>query len=96
MTKVRIENIFLKLPVPALLIAGIVLFPIGMLLVILIWAPFNLWEFGLGAHSMVVGGFLAPMGLFLIVFGLFLKMYTVQRGLADYDWLSNDYFFTSP
>lgn len=79
MIKVRVEDIFLKLPVPAFLIAGFVLFVSGMLLVILIWAPFNLWESGtgLGAQSMFVGGFFAVIGLLLIVFGLFLKIYAV-------------------
>lgn len=92
--EVRRENSLLKVPTPVFIILGFVLFVVGMFLVILIWAPFNLWGSvtGLGAHSMVVAGFFALIGLLLIVFGLFLKIYAVQRGLTDYDKISRFVF----
>jgi len=88
----REVHIFLKLPVPAFLIAGFVLFATGMLFVILIWTPLSLWDTGLGAHSMVVGSFFAITGLLLIVFGLFIKISGVRRGLTDSDKMSRFVF----
>lgn len=85
-------NRLLKVPTPVFLIPGFILFVVGMLLVVLIWAPFNLWEPRLGAHSMVAGGFLALMGLLLIVFGLFLKMYAARYGPMEYDTISRFVF----
>lgn len=83
--EVLVEDIFLKLPVPALLIAGFVLFVSGMLLVVLIWAPFNLWESGLGIHPMMAGFFFAFAGLLLTALGLAIRIDSVHRGQLNYD-----------
>ena len=51
--EVHRENSFLKVPTPVFVILGVILFVIGMLLVILIWTPLNLWKIGLGANSKI-------------------------------------------
>ena len=51
--EVHRENSLLKVPTPVFVIPGLILFVVGMLLVILIWTPLNLWKIGLGANSMI-------------------------------------------
>ena len=38
------KNILLKVPTPVFVIPWVILFVVGMLLVISIWAPLNLWK----------------------------------------------------
>jgi hypothetical protein len=51
--EVHRKNSLLKVPTPVFVIPWVILFVAGMLLVILIWSPFNLWKVGLGANSMI-------------------------------------------
>jgi len=70
----------LKVPTPAFVIPGLILFVVGMLLVLLIWSPLNLWKFGtgLGANSILIlmmAGFLFAFGgLLMVVLGLAVRM----------------------
>jgi len=79
----------LKVPTPVFVIPGVILFVVGMLLVILIWTPLNLWKFGtgLGANSILIlmmAGFLFAFGgLLMIVLGLAVRM---QHEQLNYDF----------
>ena len=79
----------LKVPTPVFVIPGVILFVVGMLLVILIWTPLNLWKFGtgLGANSiLIMAGFLFAFGgLLMVVLGLAVRM---QHEQLNYDKVS--------
>jgi glycosyltransferase involved in cell wall biosynthesis len=49
----HLKHIFLRAPTLLFLIPGFILFALGLLLVLLIWNPFNLWATWLGIHSMI-------------------------------------------
>ena len=51
----HLKHILLRAPTLLFLIPGFILFALGMLLVLLIWNPFNLWVPRLGIHSMIAG-----------------------------------------
>ena len=70
----------LKVPTPVFVIPGVILFVVGMLLVILIWTPLNLWKSGtgLGANSMMAG----------FLFALFLAGFVYAIHLI-FDWVES-------
>ena len=80
----------LKVPTPVFVIPGFILFVVGMLLVILIWTPLNLWKsgIGLGANSMMAGFLLAFGGLLMVVLGLAVRIDGVQHEQLNYDKVS--------
>ena len=88
--EVHRKNILLKVPTPVFVIPGVILFVAGMLLVILIWTPLNLWESGtgLGANSMMAGFLFAFGGLLMIVLGLAVRIDGVQHEQLNYDKVS--------
>ena len=88
--EVHRKNILLKVPTPVFVIPGVILFVAGMLLVILIWTPLNLWEIGLGANSiLIMAGFLFAFGgLLMIVLGLAVRIDGVQHEQLNYDKVS--------
>jgi hypothetical protein len=55
----HLKHILLRAPTLLFLIPGFILFALGMLLVFLIWNPFNLWVPIFGIHSMIAGCLLA-------------------------------------
>ena len=77
----------LKVPTPVFVIPWAILFVVGMLLVILIWTPLNLWEIGLGANSiLIMAGFLFAFGgLLMVVLGLAVR---IQHEQLNYDNVS--------
>ena len=85
--EVHRKNILLKVPTPVFVIPGVILFVAGMLLVILIWTPLNLWEIGLGANSiLIMAGFLFAFGgLLMVVLGLAVR---IQHEQLNYDKVS--------
>ena len=87
--EVHRKNILLKVPTPVFVIPGVILFVVGMLLVILIWTPLNLWKFGtgLGANSiLIMAGFLFAFGgLLMVVLGLAVR---IQHEQLNYDNVS--------
>ena len=78
--EVHRKNILLKVPTPVFVIPGVILFVAGMLLVILIWTPLNLWKSGtgLGANSMMAG----------FLFALFLAGFVYAIHLI-FDWVES-------
>ena len=76
----------LKVPTPVFVIPGLILFVVGMLLVILIWSPLNLWKTGLGANSMMAGFLFAFGGLLMVVLGLAVRIDGVQNEQLNYDF----------
>ena len=78
----------LKVPTPAFVIPGVILFVVGMLLVILIWTPLNLWKIGLGANSMMAGFLFAFGGLLMVVLGLAVRIDGVHHRKLNYDKVS--------
>ena len=81
----HLKHILLRAPTLLFLIPGFILFALGMLLVILIWAPFNLWAVRLGIHSMIAGCLFAIAGYQIIFLGLFAKTCGVRYGLEKRD-----------
>ncbi len=55
----HLKHILLRAPTLLFQIPGFILFMLGMLLVLLIWNPFNLWVPMFGVHSMIAGCLLA-------------------------------------
>ena len=84
----RLKHILLRAPTLLFLIPGFILFMLGMLLVFLIWAPFNLWATRLGIHSMIAGCLLAIVGYQIIFLGLFAKAYGMHHGLKKRDQIT--------
>ena len=84
----HLKHILLRAPTLLFLIPGFILFMLGMLLVFLIWAPFNLWAVRLGVHSMIAGCLLAIVGYQIIFLGLFAKAYGVHHGLKKRDQIT--------
>ncbi|MDI6886629.1 MAG: glycosyltransferase family 2 protein [archaeon] len=84
----HLKHILLRAPTLLFLIPGFILFAFGILVVLLIWAPFNLWEFRLGIHSMIAGCLLALVGYQIILFGLFAKVYGVHHGMEKRDGIT--------
>ncbi len=81
----HLKHILLRAPTLLFLIPGYILFVTGVLLVFLIWAPFNLWAVRLGVHSMIAGCLLAIVGYQIIFLGLFAKIYGAHHGLKRRD-----------
>ncbi|HJH26127.1 MAG TPA: hypothetical protein C5S37_04965 [Methanophagales archaeon] len=81
----HLKHILLRAPTLLFLIPGFILFALGMLLVLLIWNPFNLWVPMFGIHSMIAGCLLAIVGYQIIFLGLFAKTYGVHHGLNKRD-----------
>ena len=81
----HLKHILLRAPTLLFLIPGFILFMLGMLLVFLIWNPFNLWATWLGIHSMIAGCLLAIVGYQIIFLGLFAKIYSARHGLKRRD-----------
>ena len=81
----HLQHILLRAPTLLFLIPGYILFMLGILLVFLIWAPFNLWVPMRGVHSMIAGCLLAIVGYQIIFLGLFAKIYGVHHGLKKRD-----------
>jgi len=84
----HLKHILLRAPTLLFLIPGFILFALGLLLVLLIWNPFNLWVPMLGIHSMIVGCLLATVGYQIIFLGLFAKTYGVHHGLEKRDQIT--------
>ena len=84
----HLKHILLRAPTLLFLIPGFILFALGLLLVLLIWNPFNFWEQMLGIHSMIAGCLLAIVGYQIIFLGLFAKTYGVHSGLRNQDRLT--------
>lgn len=85
----HLKFILLNAPDVLFLWPGSVLFALGLLLVILIWAPFNLWEIPLGFHAMIAACLFALVGYQILFLGLFAKIYTIKQGLRNPDRTSN-------
>ena len=81
----HLKHILLRVPTLLFLIPGFILFALGVLLVFLIWAPFNLWAIRLGIHSIIAGCLLAIVGYQIIFLGLFAKTYGVHHSLSKRD-----------
>jgi len=81
----HLKHILLRAPTLLFLIPGFIFFALGMLLVVLIWNPFNLWVPMFGIHSMIAGCLLAMVGYQIIFLGLFAKTYGVHLGLKKRD-----------
>jgi len=81
----HLRHILLRAPTLLFLIPGFILFVLGLLLVLLIWAPFNLWSVRLGVHSMIAGCLLAVVGYQIFFLGLFAKTYGVHHGRGKRD-----------
>ena len=81
----HLKHILLRAPTLLFLIPGFILFALGMLLVFLIWAPFNLWVPMFGIHSMIAGCLLAIVGYQIVFLGLFAKVYGVHHDLEKQD-----------
>jgi len=81
----HLKFIFLEAPTHLFILPGTVLFAAGLLAIFLIWAPFNLWNVGLGIHSMIAGCLLAIVGYQITILGLFAKIYGVRHGLRPHD-----------
>ncbi|MCK4527252.1 glycosyltransferase family 2 protein, partial [candidate division WOR-3 bacterium] len=81
----HLKHILLRAPTLLFLIPGFILFIIGVLLVFLIWNPFNLWVIRLGIHSMIAGCLLAIVGYQIVFLGLLAKTYVVHHGLEKQD-----------
>ena len=84
----HLKHILLRAPTLLFLIPGYILFVTGVLLVFLIWAPFNLWAVRLGVHSMIAGCLLAIVGYQIIFLGLFAKIYGAHHGLKKRDQIT--------
>jgi len=84
----HLKHILLRTPTLLFLIPGFILFALGVLLVLLIWAPFNLWTIRLGIHSMIAGCLLTIVGYQIIFLGLFAKTYGVHHGIGKRDRLT--------
>ena len=84
----HLKHILLRAPTLLFLIPGFILFMLGMLLVFLIWNPFNLWATMLGIHSMIAGCLLAIVGYQIVFLGLFAKIYGSHHGLKKRDWIT--------
>ncbi len=85
----HLKHILLRAPTLLFLIPGFILLALGLFLVFLIWAPFNLWAVKLGIHSMIAGCLFALMGYQIIFLGLFAKMYSVRHGLRNHDGITS-------
>jgi hypothetical protein len=81
----HLKHILLRAPTLLFLIPGFILFALGMLLVVLIWAPFNFWVQMLGIHSMIAGCLLAIVGYQIVFLGLFAKTYGAHYGMEKRD-----------
>ena len=81
----HLKHILLRAPTLLFLIPGFILFMLGLLLVLLIWNPFNLWVPMFGIHSMIAGCLLAIVGYQIIFLGLFAKTYGAHHGLEKRD-----------
>jgi len=81
----HLKFIFLNAPNALFLLPGSILFALGLLLVFLIWAPFNLWAIRLGIHSMIAGCLFAIAGYQIVFLGLFAKIFAARQGLRDPD-----------
>ena len=81
----HLKFIFLNAPNALFLLPGSILFALGLLLVFLIWAPFNLWAVRLGIHTMIAGCLFAIVGYQIVFLGLFAKIFAVRQGLRDPD-----------
>ena len=81
----HLKFIFLNAPNALFLWPGSLLFALGLLLVILIWAPFNLWVIPLGVHAMFAACLFALVGYQILFLGLFAKIYTIKQGLRNPD-----------
>ena len=81
----HLKHILLRAPTLLFLIPGFILFVLGLLLVVLIWNPFNLWVSMLGIHSMIAGCLLAIVGYQIIFLGLSAKVYGVHHSLERRD-----------
>ena len=91
--EVHRENSFLKVPTPVFVIPGVILFVVGMLLVILIWTPLNLWKSGtgLGANSIsIMAGFLFALFLAGFVYAIHLIFDWVESGYKNLLVLDQD------
>lgn len=87
----HLKHILLRAPTLLFLIPGFTLFVLGMLVVLLVWNPFNLWVPMFGIHSMIAGCLLAMVGYQIIFLGLFAKRYRyiMRHGSERRDWISN-------
>lgn len=81
----HLKYILLRAPTLLFLIPGFIIFIVGVLLVFLIWAPFNLWSTGLGINSMILGCLLAFLGYQIFILGLFAKIYDIHSGPRNDD-----------
>lgn len=81
----HLKFIFLEAPTHLFILPGTVLYAAGLLAIFSIWAPFNLWDIGLGIHSMIAGCLLAIVGYQIVILGLFAKIYGVRHGLRPHD-----------
>ena len=81
----HLRHILLRAPTLLFLIPGFIFFALGVLLVFLIWAPFNLWVVRLGIHSIIAGCLFAIVGYQIIFLGLFAETYGVHHGLSKRD-----------
>nr|QNO46329.1 undecaprenyl-phosphate 4-deoxy-4-formamido-L-arabinose transferase [Methanosarcinales archaeon ANME-2c ERB4] len=81
----HLRFILLDAPAHLFMLPGAVLSIVGVLAVFLIWAPFNLWDTGLGIHSMIAGCLLTIVGYQVVFLGLFAKIYGVRHGLRGHD-----------
>ncbi|HJH27359.1 MAG TPA: hypothetical protein C5S37_11485 [Methanophagales archaeon] len=84
----HLKHILLRAPTLLLKIPGKKIFALGLLMVLLIWNPFNLWVPMFGIHSMIAGCLLAIVGYQIIFLGLFAKTYGAHYGMEERDRLT--------
>ncbi|MBW2690799.1 MAG: glycosyltransferase family 2 protein [Deltaproteobacteria bacterium] len=81
----HLKFILLDAPTHLFILPGAILGIVGVLTVFLIWAPLNLWDTGLGIHSMIAGCLLTIVGYQVVFLGLFAKIYGVRHSLRGHD-----------
>lgn len=84
----HLKFIFLEAPNFLFILPGTILSILGMILVLMIWAPFDIWDVNLGPHSMAVGSLFAIMGYQILFLGLFAKLYSIKHDLRSHDYMT--------
>jgi glycosyltransferase involved in cell wall biosynthesis len=84
----HLKFIFLEAPNHLFILPGAMLSILGLMLILMVWAPFNFWDVGLGLHSMAAGSLFAIVGYQVLFLGLFAKLYSIKHEMRNHDYMT--------
>ncbi|MDD1677930.1 MAG: glycosyltransferase family 2 protein [Methanomicrobiales archaeon] len=89
----HLRYILLRAPTLLFLIPGLVLLILGLFFVVLIWAPFDVWDISqFGTHSIVAASLATILGFQVTVLGLFAQINRTRKGFPAINGLTTKRF----